>query len=738
MTDLFYDRVHGAVVAAPKEPVTTFGRWLIQPPQGAAVFLNSVPVAEGDFLLSEQSGSWRILEESGVRIEGSTSKHQQLDELESESIRSLGRHLASMIRDENTWLEWTEVVPLVPGMSGEVELLPLDLSIRDLCGHLEAVCMKPRAHLNVEVERVPVSKARRLPSKAASYLASHTEDWERPLVRSVLPKRVLSEVRHDEYDIYENRVAARLVDHLVVYLTGRNRKVRKLLKVFQEKEDYSAAVGGTYLRRNRIHKLWGESIEANEGKRKAESTLKLLEWLRYRLMGLMDSPLYSVLPRRGYVAPTLRNTNILSNDQNYRRVAELWRAWVDAGHAKVMTPAERHREAQELGHGMDSFALLLVVRALEQLGYEPGERSRDAPVRGAGSWALENNGAGLSCKWLEDGRVELELEGRRLTFVSLPINLGAASGDERVRTLVDDVVKAASEPDQRLVVLYAAATNDAKALSESVARQLHTVGSDPRTGLADSVGFLPVSPWAIGSVERISRAIRWFSDGARFDDYPMEIETTTATCETIHNLADAEWLERRTGGTKIVVRRPPRDFEWERLNLDCLFTQATAAHETAKAERERLSEELRGAVREGKTGRLNKRKAAARRKVDDLHGCLIAITKLREGMADARQRVQALLRCPACGKQADSISDFQVREKDCFRCECQGCRARWGTRLCGSGHRYAMMLPGKIVEVDDLSVGWEDRTYGSDLLAVPARSGDGSWGFVCPTCGEVT
>ena len=203
---------------------------------------------------------------------------------------------------------------------------PSNVRSRSYLGISRRCAKNQEPHLHVEVERVPLAKARRLPIKAASYLASHTEDWERPLILSVLPKRILSEVRQDQIDIYENRVAARLVDHLVRYLDRRISVVRKWLKVFQDKEDYSNAVGGTYLRRQRISKLWGEAIDANETRKRAQATLEELERLKYRLMGLMESPLYRDVPRRADVAPTLQTTNILANDQNYRRVAELWRA----------------------------------------------------------------------------------------------------------------------------------------------------------------------------------------------------------------------------------------------------------------------------------------------------------------------------------------------------------------------------------------------------------------------------
>lgn len=74
-----------------------------------------------------------------------------------------------------------------------------------------------------------------------------------------------------------------------------------------------------------------------------------------------------------------------------------------------------------------------------------------------------------------------------------------------------------------------------------------------------------------------------------------------------------------------------------------------------------------------------------------------------------------------------------------FRCDCDDCGAHWEIRLCPRGHRYAAMLPGKtFVDEPTTSPGWEDRVYGSDLLAVPSRTDVGEWGFVCPVCGDLS
>ena len=49
------------------------------------------------------------------------------------------------------------------------------------------------------------------------------------------------------------------------------------------------------------------------------------------------------------------------------------------------------------------------------------------------------------------------------------------------------------------------------------------------------------------------------------------------------------------------------------------------------------------------------------------------------------------------------------------------------------------MLPsGDFVATEDSEPGWEDRVYGGDLLALPARTDSDEWGFACPDCGEIT
>ena len=703
--------------------------------------MNSIPVSENDFLVPEPSGHWYVLTESGERLSGVAVRAQIVDELEADSVRTIGDKLEEIYRRGGSWIDWLSVVPLVPGISEQVDLQPLEVRIREEIGHVEAACRKPHAHLHVKVERVSVSMARRIPIAAAVYLGAHTEDWEQRLVTGVLPKRILAEMRHEQLDIYENRVVARLLDNLMSYLRLRIRVLKRLLKIFQQKEDYSGAAGGTYQRRHRITELWGESIDANEGRRKAEANLKELERLKYKLMSLFDSPLYDEVPRRAYVPTTLRSTNILTNDQHYRRVAMLWREWARIGAERPQSPRKLNEQTQRLCRGMDAFSIVLVVRALDALGYEPSNAHADEPIARGTEVCLQGHGIEPVLRWRIDGTIAIKRGDREMVIVPLATDLRAGTDQQAAEALAQLMRAAPAGTSCGRLVLYLASDDDRPVRNTDLGWSLHTVGNDPRNARSGG-GCLPVSPWEIGSTERVARALQWFLTNARFRDYPLQVDVPKAAQYVLKFNAHTPWLFARTeqnGRTVVEVRSPPADHEWRKLGLDALVARSRAEVSDAQNRHQNVSDELRRAVRKGSTGLLNQQKRDAHAQLQGDKRKWEALQVVETKFRDACDRSMALLVCPICGTKADPARDFMLRDRGCFRCECRGCGTKWSTRLCSSGHRYAAMLPsGDFAESEDLGPGWEDRVYGGDLLALPARRLDGRWGFVCPECAEVS
>lgn len=739
MGPLWYDRLAGEAAPQPEQERTLMGRWLITPPPHADVRLNSVRVLSGDYLTPGPSGRWRISGQDVLPMDGVVASSQQPQGDEADGVRAIGASLTSLMDARGDWLEWAKIVPLNPDISKILDLTPLDEFIRRRHGYLREVCMRPRTHLHVEIERVPVGKARRLPKKAAPYLLSHTEDWEGPRLRTVMPKRILAEMPDDQMDIYENRVAARLVDHVVEYLSDRMRWTKRQLAAFQARENHSGDIGGTIERRRRVCSLWGQSLDAAEGRQRARNTLRTLEWLMCEVRGLMDSPLYRNVPSRTQIPPALRMTNIFSNDQHYRRVAELWLKLVETGHIKVEDSAEVHQQEQALCHGMARFAMLAIIRALGQLGYDPCEEDRKKPIAPPMQWNLEGHGIKVRCSWGEDGVVQIEAGGRVLALVTIVMGLGSGGDEEKIKANIGRIAAAAGRRRGHVAVLFAGASDGlGAALSLEVRRQLCTVGNDPRTGVPGSVGFLPISTWDIASVERISRALRWFLDGARFDDYPQAIAVSGDIRGLLDDSSARGWLEFRANG-QLVMLRAPTGYEWNRLRLEDRVRERRECHQRNIDEHERWTESLRGASRRrAGTGALNAEKRRANQRCVESERALAVAEMLHERLVEAKHKTETLLACPVCEDVVDSAMDFKPRGKGCFLCKCRNCSTEWGTRLCSNGHRYATMLPRGAMELRDATPDWEDRWYGSDLLALPARAPNGDIGFVCPVCGEVT
>lgn len=733
----FRNRLAGRLSSGLPQSGLLIGQWVVES-GGQDVFLNTVPATPGEFLVPEPSGRWQVLAGEGQRQSGIVSRAQLPEDLEAKSVRAIGDRLEELMRGEASWLEWTDVIPLVPEIPEMLSLKPLERLVFEHLGHLEAVCRKPRAHLHVEIERVPIAQSRRTPPEANSYLAAHTEDWEQRHLFGIRPKRILAEVPHDLLDIYENRVVARLLDNLRNHLNSRICELRKLENVFKEK-DFSASVRGTHQRKRRMSELWGGAIDASEGSRQAKAVLDELERLKYKVMGLLDSALYAAIPRRAHVPITLKNTNILTNDQHYRRVAELWREWARTGAGQTPNPSELYADAQRLCCGLDSFSTLLVVRALGILGYALPDVELDKPLRRGSSLSLWGHGMTVDLRWDASGTIHLVCEERELTIVALANDLRAGA-DELVQESLNQIRQGDSERiHSNLLVLYLASDDAKVSANPKLLTSLHTVGNDPRTDLK-GCGCLPVSPWKIGSTERVARALRWFLSNVRFSGYPPRIPVPTHASALIDFDQHRRWLATRDGGNTIEMHTPPLENEWELLNPESIVQEAKAKLLEAHSKLEKLSGELHDAARQkNKTGELKRQKAGARKELQNHEQIVNTAQSLAKGLDVARGLLGSLLDCPTCGTKADPAHSFERRDRDCFRCECIDCGSHWEVRQCRNGHRYAAMLPSQdFIDETSQRPGWEDHVYGCDILALPARKPDGQWGFVCPDCGQIS
>ena len=733
MSILYRNRLTGEADTKPTEP-PLLGLWQVAA-EGPGSFLNTVPLSSGDFLVPDVQGKWSLLDgQSGQRPSGAFSRHQLAGDLESHSLRRMSERLQALIAGGSGWRAWSEETPVVPEMSDQVELQQLDLAIAEHLGHLEEVCRKPRAHLRVDIERLPVSRARRIPTSAAQYLAMHTEDWERPTLRSVQPKRILALVRDDLLDIYENRVAARLVDRLLDYVRGRIRDVSKLRRIFARTKDYERqALAGSHWRQKRVCKLWGETLDLDERLQKAEATLKKLKRLRHKLLGLMDTPLYEGVPPKAQVGDALILTNILSNDVHYRRVALLWREWFELKRKRTFTPREVYRRQQELCRGFSAYCVLLVIRGLKQLGYMP--RENEAPIQPGMRLELEGSGGTATLRWEPEEVLTLCTDlGGRLRLVPL-LAFISASPDEEARRHLENLKGMSSGGTEPTLVLYPAHTEEKQEpLSPRVLQRLNTLDHELKRQERGGPGMLPVAPWDIGSIERVVRALRWTLSVPRFLSYPPEVAAAPPRELPLSRALD--WLQQRGGKWRVL--RPPLPYERELLGVESAVSQAERQCEQARERHQRLSGEAREVARKGPgTGASNAKKSESKAELTRAEEALAQVRAFAGALERAVASVERQLHCPTCQLQVEPQNGFEPREGGHFHCKCAGCETRWGTRACGEcGERFPFLLPAMSDRnAREPEPGWVDQVLGGDVLAVPCARSLEAGTFICSACG---
>ncbi|TLM67372.1 MAG: hypothetical protein FDZ69_04570 [Deltaproteobacteria bacterium] len=733
---LFRDRITRTDHQAPKGTVL-YGRWQLRPGD-RPVFLNSVRVADGDLLVSDLSRDWRLTGLDGLAGAGTYATGQYPEQIEAGSINAIGCKLSELVDQGAGWFDWLEISPLVPGLAERVAMRPLDIEIgRELC-HLEEVCRRPRAHLRVEIERVNVSQSRRIPNNAAAYLAEHTEDWERPTLRSVVPKRILSQVRYDQLDIYENRVCVRLADLILEYLLSRINELRRLEKMFVEASDstFSVSKGSTWGRARRIYSLWGKSVNANEGLVQVRNTIKKLETYKRRVAGLKDTELYRAIPRRSSVGTSIKMTNILSNDEHYRHVASLWQAYVKLGVNRQQTPSEIYRQYQELFRNIVKFCFLLTARAFSQLGFEP--KACDIAIRRGCS--LELTGPSGSCflSWDEEDNFLVQ-QGCKQVLRIVPLGSSLVQMEEKVLGDLFGELESPSAGLDSTLLLYPSSPEafSSNKMTTAVSERIHSLKHDLKSSQIAPLGYLPVSPWDLGSVERVARAIRWSLFRPLYASFPLQIKEPQ---KEFAHFSETKWLAGNGHGF-VTLLRPPTEQEMGRFNLSKSVETADNLLQRLEGERDDVTGKLREAVTaRSKTEHLNRQKADLTKQISEAQMAKDALESFATKIDESVRVFEALLKCPVCSTGINAPQTPVNLKTGHFECECPSCLSKWGNRICGHCHKsYPVIVLKASDEVANLSpFDWVDRSFGQDVFATPCKDSLGNWTYICPECNHCT
>ncbi|MGI2092802.1 hypothetical protein ACRN96_09275 [Shewanella oncorhynchi] len=344
----------------------------------------------GQLLLNEGGGRWHCGPTSGTYFQpgyrtADAETRAKIEALLSDTVSDIAIRFNS-----RSPAEFHNVSPLLPPtVLGRSEMQPLESLLLEVfqAGHLYEIAYRSRLELIQKEELVQTGRAKRLSNKAPDYLAAHSEDWQSRTFTGILPKRVITRLNEDNYDIYENRVFARLIDHLDIYLASRLREIEQLADIFDSALSYSVGSDLYWKISKNICSMWGQSFSDDDlefAASRSKVTLENLRFLLREVRGLRQSKLYKAIPRNVHIGSQLRITNVLAHDQHYRHLVRLWDCWVKTQERTELDQDEKIRLAQYRAKLYSDYVELVVYHALEAIGLPPSDSSTVLVLEKAG------------------------------------------------------------------------------------------------------------------------------------------------------------------------------------------------------------------------------------------------------------------------------------------------------------------------------------------------------------------
>lgn len=274
-------------------------------------------------------------------------------------------------------------VPLLQGIKNGLEFGDFAKKLDEDFMHIEAIFHAPYSKLNRSIEKVPVSKAKRISNRSNQYLAAHTEDWLHKGLVSFRPSRILTEEIISDENVFENQLLIALVTRAAHHLERKLRYTRDisdfLIEYSRLIEKHENATNCWYKRIRRELSLAGKVYDEQSGNYKATnvdiqivtSTMKRLKKLRDSLLKLRQYDLFYNVDQRLVKSVQYHDTNVLINDKHYRYLKKLWVLLLKEENAN---PADNKADADEyIINNVRNYGISIInyaVKDIEYLGYK--------------------------------------------------------------------------------------------------------------------------------------------------------------------------------------------------------------------------------------------------------------------------------------------------------------------------------------------------------------------------------
>lgn len=192
---------------------------------------------------------------------------------------------------------------------------------------IDKITRNPRSFIKYDSEVVDIERSKKTNSESIRHLASHTQ-FVRQIDKdnNVTPSKILNVMSDIDYDVYENRFIATLINRLFLFVRNRLDVIRANVESFQKDHfavdsKFNICEDDVELRIDLTIKRDLDNKTVNE---KNYQLLERVEKLSKLIDGVKNSQFMQMMRRSKPVYPPIMKTNVILKNPDFKNAYTLW------------------------------------------------------------------------------------------------------------------------------------------------------------------------------------------------------------------------------------------------------------------------------------------------------------------------------------------------------------------------------------------------------------------------------
>ena len=192
---------------------------------------------------------------------------------------------------------------------------------------IDKITRNPRSFIKYDSEVIDVERSKKTTSESIRHLASHTQ-FVRQVDKdnNVTPSKILNITSDIDYDVYENRFIATLINRLFLFVRSRLDVIKENVESFQK--DHIAVDSKFDICEDEVELRIDLTIKRDlDNKTFNEKNYKLLERvekLAKLIDGVKNSQFMQMMRKSKPVYPPIMKTNVILKNQDFKNAYTLW------------------------------------------------------------------------------------------------------------------------------------------------------------------------------------------------------------------------------------------------------------------------------------------------------------------------------------------------------------------------------------------------------------------------------